>query len=167
MSPEFDLRLDSMRRAMTNVVLPAIDPTDSLAIEQASLVVAHLTMMMQQWDKVDAYARLCLDDIRALTGALQTAGGAQTIAAAAALRDAVDTADGSPGKIFRRAMAALEALVRAAEIDADPAFRRHLHREVLLHGNRQAARDRVWFAASGFDVNVSRLPTIEELLVPR
>lgn len=163
MSPEFDLRLDSMHRAMTNVVLPAIDPADSLAVEQASLVVAHLSMMMQQWDRIGDYARLCLQDLCAVVARLEPLGGPITVAAAAELTATMKASTASPNQGFRNGMAALEELVRAAEADGDPAFRTNLRREVLLHANRQATRDRAWFAASGFDVNVGQLPAIEQL----
>ena len=163
MSPDFDLRLDSMRRAMTNVVLPAIDPADSLAIEQASLVVAHLSMMLQQWDRIGDYARLCVAELGAVVARLDPRGGPLTLAAANELCATMAAPAASPNKAFRNAMAALEELVRAAEVDGDRAFRTDLRREVLLHANHQATRDRTWVAASGFDVNVGQLPTIEQL----
>ena len=164
MIPEFDLRLDSMLRAMTTIVLPAIDPANNLAREQASLVVAQIAMMQQQWDKLDAYARLCISDIERVIAALEIRGGPVTEAAGADL-DALDfSARFPPNQIYRKAMAALENLVRAVEVDGDTAFRRALHRAVLLFGNRQAERDRAWFAMSGFDVNAKDRPTIEELL---
>lgn len=164
MIPEFDLRLDSMLRAMTTIVLPAIDPANNLAREQATLVVAHIAMMQQQWDKLDAYARLCIGDIERVIAALEIRGGPVTQAAGASL-DALDFgARVPPNQIYRKAMARLENLVRAVEVDGDSAFRRALHRDVLLFGNRQAERDRAWFAMSGFDVNAKDRPTIEELL---
>ncbi len=163
MSPDFDLRLDSMRRAMTNVVLPAIDPADSLALEQAALVVAHLSIMLQQWDRIGDYARLCLEDLRAVSALIEPRGGPRTAAAAADLAAAMEAPAASPNQDFRIGMAALEELVRAAEADGDAAFRAALRREVLLHANRQAVRDRTWFAASGFDVNAAQLLTIQQL----
>jgi len=164
MIPEFDLRLDSMLRAMTTVVLPAIDPGNNLAREQASLVTAHIAMMMQQWDKLDAYARLCLDDLGRVVESLEVRGGSLTRGAAADL-EALNSSESPPNnQSYRKTMAALENLVRAVEVDGDPGFRRQLHRDVLLFGNRQAERDRAWFAMSGFDVNAKDRPTIEELL---
>ena len=84
MNPSFDLRFQSMRRAMTTVIMPALDPANQLAQEQAALMIAHLDMMTTQWSRVDAFARLCLADLVAVVTKLDPMGGAATNAAIAA-----------------------------------------------------------------------------------
>ena len=39
MTPDFDTRLKSIASAMDNIILPAISPADSLALQQADLFV--------------------------------------------------------------------------------------------------------------------------------
>ncbi len=164
MNPGFEVRLSSMRRALTTVIMPAIDPGNPLAQEQAGLMLAHIGMLEAQWDKLEDYARLCVQDLIEVSGRINAAGGPETLAAAAGLAALA----GKPpvrGEVAYRALSeALEGLVRAVDRDGDADFRRALHREVLLHGNRQATRDRVWFAACGFDVNTADLPSIETLI---
>ena len=42
MNPSIDLRIRSMLRALQETVIPALDPSDALAREQAGLLVGHL-----------------------------------------------------------------------------------------------------------------------------
>lgn len=164
MNPGFAVRLQSMRRALTTVITPAIDPTNLLAREQAALMAGHIAMMEMQWERIDAYARLCLEDLTTVAGRLNPEGGAETRAAADALSALLRNPPSRAERAYGDIGAALEDLVRAVDKDGDPAFRAHLHREVLLNGNRQAARDRAWFIACGFDVNAAELPSIDALL---
>lgn len=164
MNPGFEVRLSSMRRALVTVIMPAIDPDNQLAQEQAALMLAHIGMLEAQWDKLEDYARLCVHDLVEVSGRIDAAGGAETLAAAAALATLAETPPARGEVAYRALSEALEELVRAVDRDGDADFRRTLHREVLLHGNRQATRDRVWFAACGFDVNTADLPSIEELI---
>ena len=48
MRPSFDLRLQTMMKAMTEVVLPAVDPDNSAAVEQANLVIGSLNLLTEQ-----------------------------------------------------------------------------------------------------------------------
>jgi hypothetical protein len=147
MNPGFAVRLHSMQRALTTMIMPAIDPNNQIAQEQAALLCAHLGMLTTQWDHMDEYARLCLADLVEVARRLEAKGGSATLASGDALT------------------AALQSPPRAADLDGDAVFRAALHREVLLHGNRQAARDRSWFIQCGFDVNAGELPSIDRLLV--
>lgn len=164
MSPGFAVRLQSMRRALTTVIMPAIDPANQIAQEQAALMVAHIGMFEMQWERLDDYARLCRDDLIELVGRLDARGGAMTEAAAAELATMRHGPPHRAEAAYQALSAGLEALVRAADVDGEADFRATLRREVLLHGNRQAARDRAWFIACGFDVNAAELASIDELL---
>ena len=164
MIPSIELRLDSMRRALTEVIMPAIDPTNSLAVEQAGLMAAHIGMLLTQWNKADSYAQMCLADLSAMTRDLAPDGGPLTQAAAAALRSARQPSAAFAEIRYKKAAAAVDELVRAAAIDAEEDFRKQLHRDVIAFSGRQASRDRAWFAASGFDVDASALPQVDVLL---
>ena len=164
MNPGFDVRLTSMHRAMATVIIPAIDPENQLAIEQAALMLGHIGILAAQWDKVDDYSRLCLGDILAVARALRAGGGPATTEAAVQLQGLAQSPASRAEHAYQAIAGALEALVRAADVDGDEAFRRTLHQQVLLHANRQAARDRAWFVACGFDVNTKDLPSLDELV---
>lgn len=167
MNPDFDLRLKSMRRALTAVIMPAIERDNQLAQEQAALLVAHLDMIAVQWSRVDAYALLCRDALAELVARIDVSGGPETMAAGKRLSDLAKDRSLAPSPAFHAMSAALEDLVRAVDRDGDAGFRAALHRDVLLYGRDQAARDRAWFVQCGFDVNAGELADIDTILSRR
>jgi hypothetical protein len=164
MNPDFDLRLKSMRRALTTIIMPAIEPGNQLAQEQAAILVGQLDMLAMQWNRAEPYARLCHDELLRLVTGLRVAGGSETKAAWATLQAVASDHSAPAAAAFNSLSAAMEDLVRAADRDGDAAFRRQLHRDVLLYGHAQAARDRSWFVQCGFDVNAAELKGIDEIL---
>lgn len=166
MIPDIELRLDSVRRALTEVILPAIDQGNSLAVEQTMLAIGHIGMIMGQVDKAADYVAICFADLATTMADLPVTGGADTTAAAAALAATLS----SPGQgedcrnAYRAATGALERLIRAVDSDGDADFRRELHRKVLAFTKRQAGRERSWFAASGFDPDARNLPSIPNMI---
>jgi hypothetical protein len=156
MIPSAAERIATMVRALTDVVLPAIDPADSLAQEQARIVVGQLLVLAGQRDE----ARL---DRLELSGELElgrslvsvTAGGPKSAAALARLDTALEAAASTPAEDAVTARgplrAAVEDVVRAASVDGSPALRDATWRLVFAHARAQAERSRAWFAAAGFD----------------
>jgi hypothetical protein len=158
MNPDFDLRLRSMQRALTECVLPALDPADALAQEQARLLLGHLAALRLQQrhamrlEALEERALLALG--RTLIAA--AAGGTETARAAARLSHACATATAVGG--------AIEALVLASGRDGSAACAGEIARLVLAHGKAAALRGRAWFAAMGFDAEPEALPDIDEML---
>ena len=156
MIPRADERIATMVRALTDVVLPAIDPGNSLAQEQARLIVAQLLVLSGQRDEV-LLDRLELGGEIALARDLLAvaAEGARSEAAQAALRNALsevaDRPDDEPVAARGIVRAGIEALVRAASDDGGEALRQATWTRVLAHASEQAERGRAWFAAAGFD----------------
>jgi hypothetical protein len=165
--PSIELRLDSMRRALQDVIIPAIDQQNSLAIEQAALMLGHIGMIIDQAGKADLFARLCLDDLLHFVEGLAPEGGRDVKAAADELEEAATLSGDSADARYKHLSAALETLIRSTEIDGSEGFRRRLRQGVLLFSKRQAERERVWFAASGFDPSAASLPSIAQMLAER
>ncbi|WP_404477954.1 hypothetical protein [Novosphingobium sp. BL-52-GroH] len=167
MIPSIELRLDSMTRALQQVIIPAIDPGNSLALEQAALMLGHIGLIVDQISVKEAFAALCLDDIASVVADLDPQGGA----AVAAVMRQINEQEKAPGETAEAAYARLsgliEQLIRAADIDGTQSFRADLHKAVLHFSKRQARRDRIWFAKSGFDPDNGELPTIRSLLATR
>ena len=155
-----------MVRAMQDVVLPAIDSANGLAREQASLVIGHLNLLAMQWSRADDYARVCLVDLEQTIGGLVPAGGPLTTAAAEGVQAAL-AVPGAAEPRYKRVMAATDALVRAADQDADAAFADALRGNLLAFTLRQSTRDRAWFAGSGFDLRPSELSPIDDIIAGR
>lgn len=164
MTPSIDIRLASMIRSMTDVITPAIDADNSFACEQASLMVGHLHLFALQWRKVFPFAEVCLADLTSCARGLRPGGGGATTAAAETLDGALLSTDGDAERRYQHAALALEELVRAVEADGDADTRRRVETDVLAFSQRQAERDRAWFAMSGFDIDADNLPSIDDII---
>ena len=172
--PEIQLR--SMIKAMTDVVLPAVDPNNDLACEQAQLVLGMLNLMAARlpWQfhfDIDALARalaLSTDIYR------DADGGPETQAASAALNDAavrgsavLAGAKASPEDLERailelraKTASALDALHR----DGDPDCLKVISCAVLDAAREQNIRERAWFSPQGWDTEAESAPPLETLI---
>ncbi len=170
-----DLQLQSIIKSMTDVILPAVDPANRMALEQAQLVLGMLHLLalrlpMQFHYDCDALQRY-LDLSTTLQGEIR--GGVETTAAQAALgHEVIDAAKLSAGA--KSSPAALEAslthmrnaigaLVRAVWVDGEPGCRAPVGRAVLAASRAQIERERSWFAPQAWDDGVGFTP-IETLI---
>jgi hypothetical protein len=175
MTPSIEIRLQTMVKAMAEIILPAIGPGNDLAREQGQLMIAQLGLIAKQWDKALAYDSICLRELIGLAHKLcaDAAGGPQTTAAAGALSELLqrhapgDALPSTLAKIneVRAALAAgIDKLVRATEVDSSEAFHDASAKAILDHGALQSWRDRAWFADAGMDPERAELPSIDEML---
>jgi hypothetical protein len=169
MMPSIELRLQTMTKALQEVILPAIAEGNDLAREQAQLLLAHLGLLGQHWRHAQRYDQMTLDAIKALATQLLTAaaGGAATMQAAADLRVCLQHLnEKNADAAHQRAMlaAAIDSLVSASGKDGERTFRDCLFDAIVEHGAQQTARDRVWFAASGMDPESAAFASIDEML---
>ncbi|MCK9285185.1 MAG: hypothetical protein M0P39_12995 [Rhodocyclaceae bacterium] len=175
MTPSIELRIQTMMKAMTEVILPAIESGNDLAREQGQLMIAHLGLLARHWDKALAYDTLCLGELIRLAKRLcdEASGGPRTTAAAAALREllhshapdgAVPATQARINEVRVALAAGIDHLVRATEVDSSAAFHAGSAKAILDHAALQAWRDRVWFADAGMDPERAGLPSIEAML---
>jgi hypothetical protein len=159
MNPSIDLRIQSMQRALTEVILPAIAVDNPLAQEQARLLLGHLHALALHHRHAARFADLELRASAALAKQLllDVTGGAATHAAATRLRECLPEHD------FRFS-AAIEALVIATGIDGDSHYAERIGALVLQHEKAAAIRGRAWFKAMGFDSAPATLMDIETML---
>jgi hypothetical protein len=171
-----DLRIQSAITAMTHVVIPAIDPEDSLAQEQAQLVVGMLSMLTQwlplefRYDR-DELARLlsAADDVNSrLKGGSRTTDTQEHLAAAAAEGHDVLRRAGAGPRELQEAVRALRVrlgeVVGAAFEDGEPQSREGVSRSVLELSSQQVLRVRSAYTGQGFEGDAHGLPPLEELL---
>ena len=155
MTPSAADRISTMMRALAEVVLPAIDPANSLAVEQARLVLGHLAVLSGQGDeaRLDALELASEQDLARQLLALP-AGGPLSVAACADLSTHLaQSTDGTLAASTRRTALrrSLEALMRAAYDDGSESLRAASWNLGLAHARAQADRARVWYAAAGFE----------------
>ena len=164
MIPSLDDRLDSVMRALQDVILPPQEPHQSLAIEQAHLSLAHLALVRERLDEAPRFE---LDEAQALltlAGRLiETAGGGEsTLSAARALHSTVQGAAlDSPAAVRRATHAvgsAIETLIQASLEDGTPAFRASSLEQVLSSDRASAMANRRWNRAAGFEPPVAGAP---------
>lgn len=171
-----ELRIQSSIDAMTNVVIPAIDPENGLAQEQAQLVVGMLGLLAQwlpleyRYDR-DELARLlrAADEIGGglRGGGRTTAAGDQLAAIASEAHDVLRRAGAEPRELqdtVRALRAGLGAVVGAAFEDGEPQSRDAASRAVLEFSGEQILRVRAAYIGQGFEGDAQGLPPLEELL---
>lgn len=160
MNPSIELRLRTMIRAITEVIMPAVDPQDSLAREQTQLLLGHLHALLQQHAheaRMDTLEQRELSDLaQTLTAA--SAGGPETMRVSATLRALPPD---TPTNVLAHAV---EALLIASGEDGSEPFQRESAALVLDHARAAALRGRAWFKPMGFDPTPERLPAIDALL---
>ena len=159
-------------KAMTEVVLPAIDPANELAIQQAQLVLGHLMLLdqrlpLQYRADRDELARLAElgDHLRSRFGL----EGAELQGALADAKDVLDRARAEPAELvttIRALTAALDAPIQNAMEFGEEDVRRGVQSAVLHASEQQLLRDRAWLIMQGWEPDPAAVPDIVSLLPP-
>ena len=173
------LQIQSMIKALTDVVLPAVDPANKLAQEQTRLVLGTLGLMAQQFPLRFQFNCDELSRLLQLAGALQEVarGGPETTAcvgkmvlAAAAAGRTLDQVQAGPDTIeqaVREMRAAASQVVRSIYIDGDDTALKRVEGAVLANARDQLLRDRSWVLMQGWEPDPAALPKIRDLLGAR
>lgn len=172
------IQLQAVIKALGDVVLPAVDPDNRLAIEQGRLSIGLLALLAQQLPMQFSFDRDELARLIATSGELtrQAQGGPATQAAVAALNDAtltagrvLDAARASPADIetqVRAMRAATGALITDVHRDGDIACRPNIRQTVLAMSKEQLLRDRSMMRMQGWEPDPDAIPPLAELLAP-
>lgn len=173
------LQIQSMIKALTDVVLPAVDPVNKLAQEQTRLVLGTLGLMAQQYPLRFQFNCDELSRLLKLAGVLQEVarGGPETTAcvekmalAAAAAGRTLERSQVGPDTIeqaVREMRAAASQVVRSIYIDGDETALRQVEGAVLANARDQLLRDRSWVLMQGWEPDPAALPKIQDLLGAR
>ena len=170
------IQIQSMLRALNDVVLPAVDPTNQPAQEQLQLTIGMLTLMAQQlplqfrfdcdelarWLTVSHELRDRVQqcaDTRASLAALAR----HTEAAAGTLERARATPDDVHQRV-RELRATIGELVTLAYRDGDVDQRKVIADIVLDASHQQLLRDRALLLMQGWEPDPEAIPPIADLL---
>jgi len=165
MIPDLELQLSVTIKALRDVVLPAIDPADGVAIEQAHLALATLGMVRAHLPLRQNLAQTELSNALARADSLDTGATAETALATA--RSKAKAVAGNPASCQDEMEAARLSLLEEMErLIADvPAHRfAALGRSCLAAMQPQLDLQRRWVADAGFDPDATGLPAIEKML---
>jgi hypothetical protein len=176
MTPDHALRLTTLIRAMQEVILPAIDAQQRLALDQAQIVIGNLRILLDQCDKCYQYEMVELREYHQLVQALTqvAAGGDETgrelAAAQAALQASAPVArleipsQAQLATLVRTLKTAADQLLRAAYLDGKPAYRAAADQLVHAQAAQQLTRERVWLRQAKFELAPERLPSLDSVL---
>lgn len=176
--PAFQLK--TVIKALTDVVLPAVDANNKLAQEQARLVIGMLQLVALRQPLMYRYERDELARFLALAASLQDETRAQPVAAQASRAlaevvtigtDVLARARAEPAELESANFALREkigALVTASCAD-DPgndnsARLKAIGAKVTAHAKAQLLRERSWLLMQGWEADPQALPTIEALI---
>ncbi|MCP5170616.1 MAG: hypothetical protein H6999_12770 [Hahellaceae bacterium] len=173
MLPNITLRIENLIKAMETIVIPAVDPDNDLATEQAQLIIGHLKLLNTQWDMAYLYELQALEEALLLGRELLAVadGGPETQAAKCALEaeiNAVPEQKPHTSAALNISVVAvgtaIDTLIYACHNDGSENFKQCLASLVLATGEKQVMRDRVWFQATGLDPDPASLSSIEAML---
>ncbi len=174
MRPE--IQITSMIKAMSDVILPAVDPNNKLAIEQSQLVIGMLSLMARQLPiqyrfDCDELERLLVSarrmkDVPASERDVETAQerlrGAESAGANVLARCKVDPAELLSS--IRELQESLGGIVRSLGETSDTAAQLKAERVILDMSREQLLRDRSMLVMQGFERDPASVPSLESLL---
>lgn len=161
-----DLQLRSALRALREVVMPAIDADNPLALEQLQIVIGMLQMLAVQLPLQYRYDHDELTRLVRLCDALNVDSSSALAQASAAASDTLARAMADPAELLvaiRRLRVLSGEAVTAAYRDGSAQEKACISRLVLEHADQQLLRERAWVAAQGWEAQPARLPAIETL----
>lgn len=171
-----EIQIASMIKAMKDVVIPALDSSNRLAIEQSQLIVGMLDLLASQlpiqfrFDR-DELGRLLLG-LESLAAICAEAPSLQATAtqlreqqaAAAELHARCSVDPGELTAAVRALRVAVSAVVVEAGQQAPAATAERIERVVLALSREQLLRDRAMVAPQGWEADPAALPSIRALL---
>lgn len=168
-------QLPTLIKAMTDVVLPAIDARNKLAQEQGHLVVAMLRLMEQRaplqfrYDRADLASFLGLAD-QISSVAVQGAGlgpSVESLASAAAQgRDVLERARAEPSELEAANLRLRAAVGQVLQASAGqpPHVRDAIEAAAFAHSADLLLRERAWLAPQGWEGASPDLPDVLSLI---
>jgi len=167
-------RINNLLKSMQYTIIPAINPDDSMAQEQAALLMGHLKVINEQWDKAFLFELGTLKGLIAATEKILEKKTTETGNTAKALDEVAKTLQEIKGASCKTAMQTsdfvhklgltIENLLDAGEEDGSEAFRGQLQDIVLDYTENQSMRERIWNQFYNLDPDREKFPTIDEML---
>lgn len=169
--PEFQIQ--AVIKALSDVVLPALDPANKLAQEQIQLAIGTLHLVLKRAPLHYRYECHDLARLAGLADSLQQQAAdlpqaAQALAAMAAStakgRDVLQRAQAEPPELEAANLelrARVGAVVTAAAASAEGNTLRSIQSAVLAHAQEQLLRERAWLSPQGWEPG---LPEVETLI---
>lgn len=169
-------QIPTLIKAMTDVVLPALDPNNKLAQEQGQLILGSLHLIAQRLPLQYRYDRHELGSFLALAEQLeQMSSGAPELAVSIAAlrasskqgREVLARAGAEPSELESANLAmrdSIGAITQAGSALPDDARRKRVESAVMAHAREMLLRERAWLAMQGWEGKNVPLPDVESLI---
>lgn len=173
MNFRYDIQVQTAIRAMQEVVIPAVDSVNKMAVEQAGLVLAMLQLLERTLPLVFRYDCAELEGNLALVVELRAAGeqvpsllgsSGQMAATAASASATLNRPRIDPKEIERACRdirSAIADFVTLAYREAPVSERQILSRLTLESTRKQLLRERAWVISQGWESEPEKLQPIE------
>lgn len=173
-----EIQIKSMIKALTDVVLPAVDPVNQLAIEQTRLVIGMLSLMATQLPVQFRFDRDELQRLLDYTAPLLGDAAAEPGFAAAQTRlveqhrlgaRVLERCTVDPARLLEAVhglRAAASDLVAAAPATGDAALVARVEGAIMELSRVQLLRDRSLLLPQGWELDPAAVPAIDTLLAP-
>ncbi len=173
------LQIQTIIKAITEDIIPALDQGNQLAMQSAQLAIGTLTLISQH---LPLEYRFDCDELGRLVSAAGTLGekasdgGSYTASAKEELdaarisgREVLERARAEPAEILaaiRRLRSATAETVRATYAEGGEATQAQVAKVILSVSAEQLLRDRSWLLMQGWEPDPKAVPAIEGLLTP-
>jgi len=169
--PEFQIQV--MIKAMEDVVIPSVDTTEPMALEQAKLVLSSLRVLKDRlplWyrynrDELQRYLDLSRSILAAISASDDTG---KELADVLAYGNRILDQAGTEPKELEDAIAACRSsivnIMDAMERNGTSLIQSEVGRLVLSASKTQLDRERAWLIPFGFESDASSIETIEDQL---
>jgi len=173
-----ELQLQSMIKAMSDIVLPAVDADNRLAQEQARLVIATLNLVAKRLpiayrydrDELERYVRLSQDLLASVGTTVAGAAVAQLQALNDSGADVLERARAEPAELETTVFAlraAVGELIQETRAGGDPRCQAAVRSLVLAAAKQELDRERALVVDIGFEADPQDMPVpILEQLPP-
>lgn len=171
MRPE--IQIQSIMKAMSDTVMPALDSDNKLAQEQAKLIMGMLALMQKQ---MPVQFRFDCDELARLIGFAQGVrsleiGATDTVSPleqdAEIAKHVLAGAKSSPADVLasvKKLRSTIGSAITEMNAAADAAGKARLKKLVLNVSREQLLRDRSLLLMQGWEPDPDAIPTIESLL---
>lgn len=167
MIPDSDLQLRVVIKALSEVIAPAIDATDHVALEQLQLSIVTLRMLHNRLPLERRRVRKELTHALELATATAHALGERSTRLRAPLetaRTALQDVDCDTANLDALRCALLSAVSACVDELEEPALRRRIAQAVVAASEPAIELARAWCVPSGFEADPARLRSLDQLL---
>ena len=171
-----NFQIQTVIKALKDVILPAVDPGNKLALEQGHLAIGHLTIVLHSLPLMYHYDRDELSRFLTLGATLQQQ--ATGLPGGERVRGALADAMAAGADILEKTKAAphdleaanfllrekIGAMITALYAASDAATLSGVATAVLAHAQEQLLRERALLISQGWEADPKSIPAIETLI---